>query len=136
MEVNKVLVDTNAYSLYLLGDKNVKFYLEEASFIYLSTIVVGELLVGYKSGSRESANRTLLDKFASKSTVNILNINPETADIYADIFLTLKRKGRLIPTNDMWIAAHTIETGSKLITYDDHFLQIPGLRVWNELKRD
>jgi tRNA(fMet)-specific endonuclease VapC len=40
----------------------------------------------------------------------------------------------MIPINDIWIAAHTVETGSKLITYDPHFRHIPGLRIWEELQ--
>ncbi|GHV86644.1 hypothetical protein AGMMS50230_22520 [Spirochaetia bacterium] len=31
--------------------------------------------------------------------------------------------------NDIWIAAQTIETGSKLVTPDTHFKNIGGLRV-------
>jgi tRNA(fMet)-specific endonuclease VapC len=37
------------------------------------------------------------------------------------------------PINDVWIAAHGLETGSILVTYDDHFAVIPGLRLWPEI---
>jgi predicted nucleic acid-binding protein len=39
----------------------------------------------------------------------------------------------LIPVNDVWIAAHALETGSILLTSDDHFTVIHGLRLWDEL---
>jgi len=38
-----------------------------------------------------------------------------------------------LPINDIWIAAHTIETGSLLITYDDHFKNIENIRLWDML---
>ncbi|MCX5901116.1 MAG: PIN domain-containing protein [Proteobacteria bacterium] len=37
--------------------------------------------------------------------------------------------------NDVWIAAHAAETGAVLITYDEHFTRVPGLRVWDRLKK-
>ena len=37
----------------------------------------------------------------------------------------------MIPLNDIWIAAHAIETGAKLVTYDKHFRHIAGLRLWD-----
>ena len=43
----------------------------------------------------------------------------------------------MIPVNDIWIAAQTIETGSQLITFDGHFKNISGLRIWDEIvKKD
>ena len=36
--------------------------------------------------------------------------------------------------NDVWIAAHAIETGSVLATFDAHFQKIAGLRIWDVLR--
>ena len=41
----------------------------------------------------------------------------------------VRKKGRPIPTNDVWIAAHALESGAELISYDRHFEFIDGL-VW------
>ena len=43
----------------------------------------------------------------------------------------LKDSGTPIPINDVWIAAHAMETGSVLISYDTHFTMVAGLRLWN-----
>jgi tRNA(fMet)-specific endonuclease VapC len=43
------------------------------------------------------------------------------------------KSGTPIPINDIWIAAHSLETGSILVTYDDRFALIPGLRLWDEI---
>jgi predicted nucleic acid-binding protein len=46
---------------------------------------------------------------------------------------SLKKAGQPLPLNDVWIAAHALETGSVLVTYDSHFSDVPGLRTWEGL---
>jgi tRNA(fMet)-specific endonuclease VapC len=41
----------------------------------------------------------------------------------------LRAKGKPIPNNDIWIAAHALETGAELLSFDDHFQWVEGL-VW------
>jgi predicted nucleic acid-binding protein len=36
-----------------------------------------------------------------------------------------------IPINDVWIVSGAVETSSLLITYDNHFRQVPGIRLWD-----
>lgn len=38
-------------------------------------------------------------------------------------------EGRPIPTTDVWIAAHAIETGADLVSADGHFEHVEGI-VW------
>ncbi|OGG20948.1 twitching motility protein PilT [Candidatus Gottesmanbacteria bacterium RIFCSPHIGHO2_02_FULL_40_13] len=133
--MSKLLLDTNAYSkLVNLSDRSVKEAIEETETVFISTIILGELLSGFKRGSLEKKNRELLNRFLDKPTVEIVSLNKETAEIYADVLLNLIRKGTPIPTNDIWIAASAIEHGAVLVTYDTHFLKIPGLRLWDRLK--
>jgi tRNA(fMet)-specific endonuclease VapC len=54
----------------------------------------------------------------------------ETAEIFGEIKDRLRRAGAPIPVNDLWLAAQAVETGSVLVTYDKHFSQVPGLRLW------
>lgn len=132
--MKKVLLDTSAYSRLLAGDRKVLDELEKASIIYFSVIVIGELLAAFRAGSIERKNREILEKFINKPTVAVINVSFETSDIYADIMYSLKKKSTPIPINDVWIAAHAIETGSKLITFDRRLLNISGLRIWGDLK--
>ena len=39
----------------------------------------------------------------------------------------LKAKGNPIPTNDVWIAAHALETGADLVSADRHFQHVEGI---------
>ena len=131
--MKKVLLDTSGYSRLLKGDKIIQAEIEEASVIYFSVIVVGELLAAFKNGLHETKNKQLLEKFTSKSSVVVISVTEETADIYAQVVHLLKKQGTPIPVNDVWIAAHTIETGAKLITPDGHFSKIPGIRIWDRV---
>jgi len=55
----------------------------------------------------------------------------ETAEIFASIKKDLRTTGKPVPINDVWIAAHALETGSVRVTFDRHFSSAPGLRLWD-----
>lgn len=129
--MNSILMDTNTYSAYLLGDKKVLNALVKADIVYMSTIMIGELYAGFYGGSKLKKNVEYLEKFLNKSTVNILEVTLTTAEIFGRIKNNLKEIGNPIPLNDIWIAAHAMETNSELITFDSHFKKIIGLKIWN-----
>jgi tRNA(fMet)-specific endonuclease VapC len=128
--MRKILLDTNAYSAYRRGDPDVLETLADADRVYLSSIVLGELYFGFKQGAKESKNRKELKSFVAKSTVRLLHVTEETAEVFADVKTSLTKKGTPIPLNDVWISAHCLETGSVLVTYDAHFTTVDGLRIW------
>lgn len=128
--MNHVLMDTNAYSALMAGDENALNCIADADIVYISVFVIGELLSGFKMGTKESNNREILAKFLSKPTVRVLSATYDTSEFFASIKGALRKGGKPIPINDIWIAAHCMETGSMLITYDKHFLEIPGLLIW------
>lgn len=128
-----VLIDTNAYVRFLGGDERVLGSLARAARIYLSVFVLGELIAGFRSGIKEKENRQLLERFMAKPGVEVLDATSETAEYFGLIKSALKKAGKPIPLNDVWIAAQALETGSVLITYDSHFKIVPGLRAWEGL---
>lgn len=129
--MNSVSLDTNAYSAYLLGNKKVLNALIKADIVYMSTIMIGELYAGFYGGSKFEKNKEYLESFLKKSTVTILEVTLTTAETFGRIKNNLKEIGSPLPLNDIWIAAHAIETNSELITFDTHFKKIPGLKIWN-----
>jgi predicted nucleic acid-binding protein len=131
--MKKILLDTNAYVRFLRGDEKVMAYLAQADSVYISVFVLGELYAGFRAGGKERENKQILERFLLKSTVTILEATIETADVFGLIMASLRKSGKPIPINDVWIAAHGLETGSILVTYDDHFAVIPGLRLWPEI---
>jgi len=130
--VKKVLLDTNAYTHLLRGDKAVLEVLGRADTVFMSVFVLGELAAGFKGGDRESENRAQLEDFLCRPTVRILTATRETADIFGTIKHRLKKAGTPIPINDVWIAAHATESGSYLVTSDTHFANVAGLLLWRE----
>ena len=131
--MKKILLDTDAYVRFLRGDEKVMTYLAQADSVYISVFVLGELYAGFRAGGKERENKQILERFLLKSTVTILEATIETADVFGLLMASLRKSGKPIPINDVWIAAHGLETGSILVTYDDHFAVIPGLRLWPEI---
>lgn len=129
-----ILLDTNAYSRYAGGDETVAEYITDADIVYLSTVVIGELYAGFFSGTKYEENIRELYTFLSRSYCRTVDVTLNTSAIYGAIWSELRHKGHPLPTNDIWIAAHGIETDSTIITYDTHFLHIPGIQVWDELQ--
>lgn len=128
-----ILLDTNAYTAFMLGSPEVVEVLAHAERLYLNAVVLGELLAGFAAGTRESANRAELARFLSSPRVDVLPVSERTADSYALVYDGLRRKGKPIPTNDLWIAASGLEHGAALLTGDAHFSQVDGLRCGQRL---
>jgi len=61
------------------------------------------------------------------STCIVVPLRTETARNYARTCLALKRKGRPIPMNDVWIAAQCLEYDWVLVTDDRDFDYVDGL---------
>ena len=95
--------------------------------ILFSSVVLGELLFGFRSGARFKKNLSDLNRFLAHDAVETVSAGKITADRYSRIAAQLKRQGTPIPTNDIWIAAQTVEHGAELITTDAHFEKISGL---------
>ena len=129
-----VLLDTNAYTAFMLGVAEVIDVVAHAEKLFLNSIVLGELLGGFAAGTREPKNRAELARFLDSPRVELLPLTAQTADSYALIYVGLRRKGLPIPTNDLWIAASALEHGAALLTRDAHFSRIDGLRCGQRLE--
>ena len=127
MAMNRLLIDTNIYSHALKGDPAVVEELQKATGIAIASISIGELLSGFKAGSREKENRAELAQFLDSPRVRLYGIDEETAEFYADILNRLKAAGKPIPTNDVWIAAVALQHGFKLYSKDRRFQYVQGL---------
>jgi tRNA(fMet)-specific endonuclease VapC len=129
-----VALDTNAYTAWKAGHAGVTAHLRRAERVLLSSVVAGELLFGFRQGTRYERNRRELDEFLRSPYVALLKVGLVTADRFGRIATALRRKGRPIPTNDVWIAAHAMETGADLLSLDGHFAEIDGL-AWIDPSR-
>ena len=123
----RLLLDTNAYSALMRGELSIANRVREAEEILLSAVVAGELLFGFRNGSRYLKNLKNLETFLKNPYVRFVPVSWTTADRFSRIAMALKQKGTPIPTNDIWIAAHAMEMGADLISSDDHFSKVDGL---------
>ena len=130
----KVLLDTNVYAAFKRGTPEVISRIREAQRLFFSAVVAGELLFGFRHGSRFERNKRELDAFLANPYVEFLPVTLETADRFGRVAALLRKKGRPIPTNDIWIAAHAMESGAELLSSDDHFEHVDGL-AWSLVGR-
>jgi tRNA(fMet)-specific endonuclease VapC len=124
-----VLLDTSAYSQLRRGHKAILDIVQRSETVALPAIVLGELHSGFRAGNRCAENTANLAQFLSKPSVRVLNVTEETALRYAEIDVYLRKRGRPIPRNDVWIAAVALEHGLQLVTLDVHFREIPLLLI-------
>ena len=88
---------------------------------------MGELLFGAHNSGRPAQNLDYYRGFLYD--LEVLFLNASAAEHYAEIRLALKQKGRPIPENDMWIAAICRANDAPLLTFDQHFAEVPGLTL-------
>jgi tRNA(fMet)-specific endonuclease VapC len=128
----KIILDTSAYVGFKRDVDDFVETIINAESILFSPIVLGELMFGFRNGTKFKENMIDLNKFLDHERVEIVQINQITSDRYSRIVSQLRNQGTPIPTNDIWIAAQTMEHGAELITSDRHFYNISGL-VYNLL---
>lgn len=131
----KVVLDTNAYSLLMPGHKDVADLVRRSKEVLLCVVVLGELLYGFRRGRNFERDNADLQLFLDNPYVTIANAGSITADRYSRIAAKLRAKGQPIPTNDVWIAAHAMETGADLVSADTHFGFIDEI-VWVQVQPD
>lgn len=123
----KTLLDTNAYSAFHRGHEFVVNQVRRSEKVLLPMVVVGELLFGFRNGSRYEENFHTLRSFVGDPSVRLLPITWDTADLFGRISTALRKKGKPIPTNDIWIAAHAMAARADLLSSDPHFGNVDGL---------
>jgi len=123
----RLLLDPNRLSDALAEVEEVIAMLESADEVYVPVVALGEMRSGFLSGKRRAKNETRLQAFLSQTGVVTLPIEGAVSHRYAEIHSELRRRGKPIPTNDLWIAALALEHGLMLYTRDVHFAEVPGL---------
>ena len=130
------MLDSSSYSELMRGDSRVVDIVRSAEEIVMPAVVVAELLYAFRQGRRTEQHVAQLRSFLDRPYVSFVPVGPVTADRYARIMESLRAKGIQIPTNDVWIAAHAMETGADLVSADrnyGHIEQIAWVSVGPDL---
>ena len=117
----RVMLDSDAYSKLMSGNQRVGDIVRSAEEIVLPSVVVGELLYGFRQGQHIEERVAQLRSFLDRPYVSFVPAGPVTADRYARIMDSLRARGIQIPTNRVWVAAHAMETGADLVSADRHY---------------
>jgi tRNA(fMet)-specific endonuclease VapC len=120
-----VILDTNALSAMADGDRTIAPLLRQARELAIPVIVLGEYQYGIRSSHHRLRHESWLD--ALLPNCRVLVVDERTAAIYAEIRHELKRTGRPIPENDIWIASLARQHDAPILSRDRHFDFIPGL---------
>ena len=91
----------------------------------LPVMVLGE----YRFGIGQSRRRGEYEKWLREliAATRVLVVEEETSRPYAGIRAALKKAGRPIPSNDLWIAALCRQHRLPLLSQDQHFDAVEGL---------
>lgn len=101
--------------------------------VFTSVVNVAELLRGVYllSPGRRQRELLLLYREVIGQGDEVLPITRPVAEQFAVTDAALRRAGRPIPINDVWLAALALVRRAVLLTNDDHFGYVPGLATEN-----
>jgi tRNA(fMet)-specific endonuclease VapC len=121
------LLDTNPVIAIFAEDPGILFRIAEAEEVFVPSIVLGELYFGAYKSARVTENVARVAEFAAGN--RIVECDASTARNFGQIKDDLRRKGRMIPENDIWIAALARQHDLTLVSRDAHFHEVEGLVV-------
>lgn len=126
-KAGSLLLDTSVVVAHFRNDRAVTSKLSHCESVFLSSISLGELLYGARFAPAPQQEVQRVHAFAD--AVPVLAADRETADVYGRLKLSLRRRGKMIPENDIWIAAIARQFGIALATRDSHFKECEDLLI-------
>ncbi len=128
MPVNgKFLLDTNIVIALFAGEQLVLDHLKRANEIFIPSIAIGELSYGAQKSGQTKKNLQRIETFVASNVV--LPCDAVTGFYYGTIKEQLRKKGKPIPENDIWIAAIALQFDCTLVSRDEHFSIVHDLVV-------
>lgn len=123
----KTLLDTSIVIDLFAGDASIPPFLTALNDTFVSSITIGELYYGALLASRVEESLRQIDRFLLSQV--IAPIDADTARLFGEVKRQLRRSGKPIPDNDIWIASTAIQHQADVATRDVHFREIAGLTI-------
>lgn len=96
----------------------------------ISMVTLAELLYGVQVSTRKKENRAAVDALVLH--LMVMEWSRGAAEHYAEIRADLKKRGQLIGSNDLMIAAHARSLGATVVTNNvKDFRRVKGLKFEN-----
>ena len=98
--------------------------------ILISVITLGELRFGAEKSQHKEKALKVIDELTSM--IQVVELSENVAEHYAQIRQDLSAKGKIIGSNDLWLAAHARANDWVMVTNNEkEFVRVDGLRVEN-----
>ena len=123
----RFLLDTNIVIALFKEEPDVLKSVAAADELFVPVVVIGELHYGARKSGQIQLNISRIEDF--EAVASVLSVDTATAEFYGVIKESLRAKGRPIPENDIWIAASARRHDLILVTRDEHFAEIPDLKL-------
>lgn len=127
LQNGKYLLDTNIVIAMFANEVNIEVERQNTGRVFLPSPVIGELYYGARNSDRPIENIARINRLTER--IPNISCNLETARWYGIIKNQLRRKGHLIPDNDIWIAAIALQRELILVTRDAHFNEVESLHL-------
>jgi tRNA(fMet)-specific endonuclease VapC len=121
-----MIIDTNALSAMADDHQDISSVIARSDQLAIPVIVLGEYRQGIAQSRHRIAYENWLAEFVRECVV--FDVNESTASCYAEIAVELKRAGKPIPTNDLWISALCRQHSEPLLSRDRHFDFVAGMK--------
>ncbi|MCC5846307.1 MAG: PIN domain-containing protein [Verrucomicrobia bacterium] len=126
--MNAVLIDSNVFIRLLRVNRDPMRFLDPwKGDRYFMTC--GMVRMEVERGIAKPAVQRRVAAF-----FDVMMCVPTSNQIWAnatEIAWALDRRGKVLPAQDVLIAAHALKFGGAILTSDRHFYDIPGMRVYD-----
>lgn len=123
---NNYLLDTGIVGAYLNNDASIRRRLKGVEF-FVSIIVAGELYHGAFHSTTQARNLANVRAFLGLH--RLVPLDELTTERFGILSADLQKRGRVLPHNDIWIAAQAIRYELTVVTRDAHFEAINGVEL-------
>lgn len=128
--MNAVVLDTSALIDFLEHQGRIADSLRTFDRLVVPAAVDAEFRAGLDPDTRSGRERgALLDELLGDPSVEFAPAGRAESAKYAQLYRYLKRNGTLIPLHDVWIAATALVRDAAVCSTDNHFRNVPLLRI-------
>jgi predicted nucleic acid-binding protein len=93
----------------------------------IAVITLAELQAGVLAAKDTQTRARRLATLETLGDIEVLDVDPATALVWAQMRVHLAEAGRRVNVNDLWIAACAASRGLPVVTQDDDFAPVQGI---------
>jgi hypothetical protein len=95
----------------------------------ISVITIGELRAGVLAAVDVETRDRRLATLSEALALDPLPVNQAVAEAWARLRVLLRDMQKRMPVNDSWIAATAMSLAVPVVTQDEDYVEVPGLKI-------